>query len=368
MSITRREFIYEYASLGSGFLMIATGCSSSRQELAEDFEPASTIQWLGDSFLWIGAIKSDHAPRFAVIRKQPRHQASFVAPVGGPNLCRRGVEPHLYAQGLRINDTLNIVGITVQVVTLPDQGLALSSCQFADAREREKWEKRGFDDLTTVSIGPRVSKGGGPPKELVLACRPAKSNEASELLLFGSGDSDTPLRTTVDIPLALDNPILIADPITGHWLAYPSFTFKRRQALKNSLPGIPVCRVTSELDVSLAWVPWAEWNLNGPYRFFPLKTGFIGAMSLGWSHDGIRLSGIYILDHSRWERRFAGQVDISSLAVSADQHYLAWSEQIKVVPPNSLYGKLRQVVRIEPIQPVEPIWQKSNNFGVHYSS
>lgn len=367
--VTRRRLLCAFASVGSVCIMSNSGCSHVMQETAQDYEPTGPIHWLESSFFWIGALKSKSGVKYVLIQKDPSIQASILREVGGPILCRQGVEPYLLAKGLNQTDSIKVVSRSSQVDTVTDHLQVLSDCQFANARAREELIQKGFKNLTSASIGSRymIKEAHETRAQLVLACRPIGSEGASELIVFDFSQNTVISRKIVTFPLSLDNPVLVVEPHSNHWIAYPSFTFKRRQSLMNSLPGIPVWRVSNGLDLSLAWVGWDEWNLNGPYRFFPLKTSFVAAMSLGWTNDGYRLSGIYFPEHGQWVRRFNGQVDITSLAVSADQRYLGWTEQIKEDPPSALYGKLRQIVRIEHIPPVESIWQPSNTSSTHSS-
>lgn len=347
MNMTRRQFFLHMGILGAGF-MKTNGYTQTLIDDAEAFEPTGQIEWLGDSFLWIGALKWGDTVKYSLIRKRLSQRAEFLAPVDGPRLCRPGSSPYLYARGPGGVSTVQVSGPKLQAISLIDKGLALENCSFSVAREINRLERSGSRRLTALAISTNVTTGTSHDvRPLMLGCRPTESRVASEILLFDG--SNAPRSVTVDWPLALDNPVLLADPHSDDWLAYPSLAFQRRQAFRNSLLGIPVCRITRNLELSLTWVLWDEWNESGPYSFFPLGSGLVGATYHGWTDKGERLSGVYLPDGKRWKRRFGGQVDAISLAVSADQKRLAWREQIKVEPPSTLYGKLRHVARIEAI-------------------
>ena len=321
---------------------LATACELD----PEIFEPTGSLQWLGDGALWVGATTCENETEFVLIHRRPEGNAEIIAALGGPQMCRLGSAQRIYALGIGRSETVTVTGQNLQITTLPDAGLELENCAFAAARERDRLVQSGFAGLTAVGLGSGFELGRSDIGELrLLGCRPAEKPEASEILLFVG--ADRPLSVTVDWPLARDNPILTADSNTGGWLVYPSLTFARRHALEGIVPGVPVCRIGTELEMSLTWVPWDEWNRSGPYRFYPLGTGLVAAMSLGWTDEGERLSGIYMPDGNHWLRRFSGQVDVSSLTASPDGKNLAWREQIKVDSPDARYGKLRYLARIE---------------------
>lgn len=347
MNTTRRRFCLHMSVIG------AMCCSKSilannLLDNAGAFEPTGQIEWLGDRFLWVGALKKDNKIIYSLIHQKPLRHSEILAEVGGPSLCRLGAAPYLYAATPSGRETIKVSGPNVGVRLQVDNGLSLENCKFSVAREVDRLERLGYGRFTALAKGKDLDASTNQAeREVMLACRPTASTESSELLLFEGGGA--PRVITVNWPLALDNPVIVADVHSSDWLVYPSLTFDRRQKLKSSLPGIPVCRVTRDLVLSLTWVPWDDWNESGPYRFHILGDGLVAASSHGWTDTGEKLSGIYLLIDNRWQRRFSGQVDITSLASSGDQKYLAWSEQIKSEPASMSYSKLRHVVRVNSV-------------------
>jgi hypothetical protein len=349
-NLSRRQFFGRLGLLGTGLLMTTNGFAQTNPIDPEAYEPVGAIHYLGDSFLWVGSVFKNGENKYALFRKRRDARPEVFAELGGPNLCRFGGVARLYALGPNAKTSIEITATPdVRVQSLQDFGRACEECKFAKAKKMATLERSGFSGLTCLGFG---SSPVDNPKYFddlnALACRPAANDHSSELLLFVRGDKG-PQTAHVEWPLARDNPVIYFDATSGHWLVYPSLSFERRNELKNSLEGIPVARISNTLEIILAWVPWAEWNDSSVYSLYPFGAALVGASLHEWSPRGQQLSGIYMSSDSRWERRFGGQVETSSLAASSDAAELAWIQQIKTDSSLLQFGRFKSIVRVEHI-------------------
>ena len=340
MSFSRRYFISSLGILGVTYFGASCGKKPTAMAASslfgsdnpEDFEPASSIHSLGDYFVWVGSLKVGASLKFVLISKRGLDVAEVIGLLSGPTLVRNDSDRCLYARALGGHSLQVSLGSPLQLVLLQDGGSALSECQFSRARVRDRFIQAGVEGLTSGSIGLCVPPNAAP----VLAVRPIGESDSELLLFVGNAD---PLRARVSWPIARDNPVLMSNPHGLDWIVYPSLTFKRRQDFKPSLNGIPVCRVDRQLSLNMTWVPWADWNQSGPYRFYAIGYGLVA----------ITLSGIYLQGDKGWAGWFHGDFDPASLSVSADQTHLAWIERVKLTSPSPIYGQYRKIVRIETI-------------------
>lgn len=311
------------------------------QELAL-LEPTGTVLWLKNSFIWVGGLKCDEGRTFALIRHKPGEQMTRIAELGGPQFCFSQANDVAYAQGIDQPIAVSVDQTADAPNLSPASDTAMDDCKFEVARAKERIEAQGYSGVTAVAFGRDVD--GDRAAEAMLACRRVNGTDQSELLLFrGNRDPET---VAIEGVLAWDNPVLNSVP-SGGWIAYPSFSYQRRLTLKSVLPGLPLYRIGPDGAVAITWVPWADWNESGSCRFYVAGNGYLAAASFGWTEAGERLSGIYQIGQDGWYRRFSGEIDTVSVAVSGDGGHVGWREQFKVEPPSPRYGKLRYTFRVE---------------------
>lgn len=344
-NVSRRNFLGQLGALGASYFLTATGFSQNAVGNANDYMPYYQIQWISDSFVWAaGLVKNDVSYR-VLIRQKPGREAEVLMPLGGPVICRFGSGPLVYGLGANESATLIISGPSVTVQRLEDNGVTFEAVRMADARELNRLQSTTFPGLDELALGRNcdgeVNLEKMPP---MLACRPS-GKDATEILLFDGPDD--PRSVLVDWPLAHEHAVIFADPNSGDWLAYPRMNWDRRRALEKRFKGIPVCRVTPTFELSLTWVPWADWNKDAPYCFYPLGSDLICATRHRTPSRNERFSGVYFSENGEWSRRFACRVEISSLAVSSDAGTLAWIEEIQRAASAHQGRQTIHIVRIE---------------------
>ena len=322
--------------------MMVGGAVAARANTGEctsdpaDYAVLDQLFWIGESFVWIGFQKCSDQGQYALLRQKPGQPAEVVTAVDDQNSCRHGMGLSLLVKSAGTLQALDLNGQFV-LRRLDTDGSNFAVCSRRIGRK--------LDELDPIPTGVVAKVSAGIPQDpdpkidspfAYLVCKRLTDRYATELLLLAA--DGTQQRKTVDWPLAWHTAQLFPDYQSGGWIGWPGWM---GELVQQGFPGIPVGRISRELDVELTWVPLDRWV--GQAVFFPVGPQ-LGATSSHASRDNARLGGVYLQTETGWDRRFASDVTPGSLGYSPDGRFLGWQE---VVTWRMSFTGVRYIPRIE---------------------
>jgi hypothetical protein len=345
------------ALLGSLGGMMVGGAAMARRPSdvvcsanAADYSVRGRLFWAGESFFWAGAMRCEGSTRQALIRKKPGQDAEVIRTLVHSILCSDGL-----AMGAKIKTPDGIVyvhdadGQFIQRQINSDSSKT-DFCALERRMVETELAMRGLNNVQALSAGiPQVSDEGTEDPVPFLVIRELPDMLTSELILV-TGDAFLrrmtvdvllpTLRMTVDLPLASFRPSIYPDYQSGGWIAWADHTEK---LVDLGFPGVPVVRISQDLELQVTWVPVQDWMFMSISFFFPVGAR-LGATSSRIGSESERYDGVYLETDSGWERRFASNVTLGPPSYSPDGRYLGWVEN---APMSLSVAGAQHIPRIE---------------------
>lgn len=284
--------------------------------LEDGWEATEDVYWLGpDRVAAIARRRVGAAVETGLLTARLPSPLSLALPLGDPGHCREPSGTFLLreragdgeARLVRWSPGRAAAEATAEPVAEPD---ALARCRAALADTNARLEARLGRQVALATDGRRHAG-------LVPA-----GDTASEILLYDE-DGAVLARWTVAPDLWRDPVVVEPLPSGAGFLIYPIFGERRREALRASVPGVPVHVVTEDGRLERTAIPWGDWSASGTYRIAPTAAGWVVAVM---DRPAAPRSGLYA-EAAGWAQVRAADLLPETLRVSPDGCRGLWLER-----------------------------------------